>query len=167
MPGYIKKLLHKLQYTKPATPEHNPHLYKPPAYGKQTQYVEPPDTSTPLSRQRKRRILQIVGSLLYYARAVDNTILMAVNDLAAQQANATITKEAHTHKLLNYLAIHPDASVTFKPSNMVLQVHSDASYLSVPNSSSHSEGYFSWVKLITTQMPILSSMHLSMLNAKS
>ena len=136
MPGYIRKLLHKLQYTKPATPEHNPHVHKPPTCGKQTQYAEPPDTSTLLSPQRKRRIQQIVGSLLYYARAVDNTILMAFNDLSPQQANSTITTKAHAHKLLNYLATHPDASVTFKPSNMVLQVHSDASYLSAPNSRS-------------------------------
>lgn len=141
MPEYINKLLHKLQY-KPSTPEHNPHVYKPPAYGKTVQYVEPPDTSTPLSPARKKRIQQIVGSLLYYARAVDNTILMAVNDLAAQQAHATVATEAHAHKLLNYLATHPNATVTFKPSDMTLQVHSDASYLSAPNSRSRAGGYF-------------------------
>ena len=141
MPDYIPKLLHKLQY-KPKTPEHNPHTYKPPSYGKTIQYVEQPDTSPLLPPQRKKRIQQIVGSLLYYARAVDNTILMAVNDLGSQQANATESTERQAHKLLNYLATHPNAAITFKPSDMVLRIHSDASYLSAPNSRSRAGGYF-------------------------
>ena len=141
MPGYISKLLHKLQYN-PQITEHNPHTYKPPKYGTSIQFTDAPDTSPKLSAARKRRIQQIVGSLLYYARAVDNTILMAINDLASQQAHATETTEKHAHKLLNYLATHPNASVTFKKSNMTLQVHSDASYLSAPNSRSRAGGYF-------------------------
>ena len=141
MPQYIPKLLHKLQY-QPATPEHNPHIYKAPTFGAKIQYTAAPDTTPLLPPHRKKRIQQIVGSLLYYARAVDNTILMAVNDIGAQQANATESTEKQAHKLLNYLATHPNASITYKASAMKLRVHSDASYLSASNSRSRAGGYF-------------------------
>jgi len=113
MPGYIKKLLHKLQYKPATTPEHNPHTYKPPTYGKKVQHTTRPDTTPPLPPERKTRVHKIIGSLLYYdAQAVDNTILMAVNDIASQQAHTTEATEAKANKLLNYLATHPNASIT-------------------------------------------------------
>ena len=67
---------------------------------------------------------------------------MAVNDLGSQQATATEATERQAHKLLNDLATHLDAAITYKPSNMMLRIHSDASYLSAPNSTSRAFGYF-------------------------
>jgi len=116
MPEYIPKLFHKLQCT-PKTLEHNPHTYKPPAFGKIIQCTEPPDSTPALPPHHKKRIQQIVGSLLYYTRAVDNTILMTVNDLVvAQQANTTEAIEQQAHKLLNYLAKHPYTAITYSSS---------------------------------------------------
>ena len=37
----------------------------------------------------KKYIQQVVGSFLYYARAVDLTILLYLNAIAAEQANPT------------------------------------------------------------------------------
>jgi hypothetical protein len=42
--------------------------------------------------------------------------------------------------LLNYAAKHPDAVVQYTASNMQLHMHSDASYLSAPNSRSRLDG---------------------------
>jgi len=142
MPGYVNKLLHKMQHPKPATPEHNPHTWKPPQYGKTAQYVEPPKQLPILPKDRIRRIQQVIGSLLYYARAVDHTILVAVNDIAAQQSKATTETEDKVNKLLNYVATHPNATLTYRKSHMRLAVHSDASYLSAPNARSRAGGYF-------------------------
>jgi hypothetical protein len=41
------------------------------------------DTSTLLDNKRKLRIQEIVGSLLYYARVVDNKLLVALSAIAA------------------------------------------------------------------------------------
>ena len=142
MPGYIKKLLHKMQHPTPATPEHNPHTWKPPQYGATAQYVETHQELPVLPPDRIRRIQQVIGSLLYYARAVDHTILVTVNDIAAQQSKATTETEAKVSKLLNYVATHPNATLTYRKSNMQLAVHSDASYLSAPNARSRAGGYF-------------------------
>jgi hypothetical protein len=46
------------------------------------------------------------------------------------------------HQFLDYAATHPEASVTYKKSNMVLAIHSDASYLSKPKARSQAGGHF-------------------------
>ena len=45
-------------------------------------------------------------------------------------------------QLLDYVATQEDAIVTFQASDMVLAVHSDASYLSEPNARSRAGGHF-------------------------
>ena len=44
--------------------------------------------------------------------------------------------------LLNYCATHPDATIRFHSSDMILHIHSDASYLSVHGARSRVGGYF-------------------------
>jgi hypothetical protein len=43
---------------------------------------------------------------MYYARAVDITILVALSSIAAEQAQATEQTEKHVHNLLEYLTTH-------------------------------------------------------------
>ncbi len=51
------------------------------------------------------------GTFLYYARAVDSTMLVAIGEIATQQAKGTqTTLQAVTH-LLNYSVTHPDATI--------------------------------------------------------
>ena len=45
-------------------------------------------------------------------------------------------------QLLDYAVTHPDAGVTFHHSNMVLKIHTDASYLSKFGAQSRVGGYF-------------------------
>ena len=44
--------------------------------------------------------------------------------------------------MLNYLATHDDAKVRFYASDMVLNIHSNASYLTEPKAKSRLAGYF-------------------------
>jgi hypothetical protein len=62
---------------------------------------------------------------LYYARAVDPTVLMSLNDIATEQTKATEKTQAATNQLLDYLATHPDATIRYY-----------ASHLSVSNAGS-------------------------------
>jgi hypothetical protein len=50
--------------------------------------------------------------------------------------------QAATHKLLDYLATHPDAAIRYHASDMILHIHSGASYLSVSNARSCLGGLF-------------------------
>jgi hypothetical protein len=48
----------------------------------------------------------------------------------------------HTQQLLDYLATHEEAVLTYNSSKMILAAHSDASYLSEPNARSCAGGHF-------------------------
>jgi hypothetical protein len=83
------------------------------------------------------------GTLLYYARAVDSTLLVALGTIAKQQVKWTeATAWAILH--LNYCATHPDAStLRYHASEMILWIHSDASYLLASSKArSRARGHF-------------------------
>ena len=56
---------------------------------------------------------KIVGSILYYARAVDMTVLMALSSIASEQTKGTERTLEKAYPVLDYLASHPDAVVRF------------------------------------------------------
>jgi hypothetical protein len=87
-------------------------------------------------------IQKVTGSVLYYAIAVDPTVLMPLNDNTTEQTKATEKTQAYTNQLLDYLATHPDATIRYHASYMILHIHSDASYLSVSNARSRLGGLF-------------------------
>jgi hypothetical protein len=67
---------------------------------------------------------------------------MPLNDIATEQTKATEKTQAATSKLLDYLATHPDATIRYHASDMILHIHSEASYLSVSNARSCLGGLF-------------------------
>ena len=67
---------------------------------------------------------------------------MALSAIAGEQAAATENTERKVLKPLNYLATHPEAKIRFHASDMILNVHSDASYLSETRARSRLAGYF-------------------------
>ena len=71
----------------------------------------------------------MVGSFLYYARAIDIKILLVLSNIALEQANFNENAMKRVRKLLDYIATHPDAKIWCWASDMILNVHSDASYL--------------------------------------
>ena len=73
---------------------------------------------------------EVVGTFLYYARALDVTMLPALESLATQQASPTENTMTKVKQFLDYAATHPDAIITYHASDMVLAGHSDASHLS-------------------------------------
>jgi len=142
MPGYVTAALKKFNHPKPARPEHAPYRHVPPQYGKPIQLTDPIDTSPPLQPSGIKFIQQVVGTFLYYARAVDNTMLTALSTLSSAQSKGTEATADALVKFLNYCATHPDAVIRFHASDMLLRVHSDTSYLSEPKARSRAGGYF-------------------------
>jgi len=89
-----------------------------------------------------KRIQQIIGIVLYYARAIDLTSLPALSAIASEQEAATESTEQRITQLLDYLTTHQDAVVRYHTSDMVPNIHSDASYLSEPRAQSQVAGYY-------------------------
>jgi hypothetical protein len=141
MPGYVSNVLSKFQHDAPKHPQHTPSRYVKPVYGAKTQYAMK-DETPPLTAQQCLTIQKVTGSVLYYSRAVDPTVLMPLNDISKEQTKATEKMQATTNQLLDYLSTHPDATIRYHASDMILHIHSDASYLSVSNARSRLGGLF-------------------------
>jgi hypothetical protein len=141
MPGYVSNVLSKFQHDAPKHPQHTPSRYVTPVYGAKTQYSTK-DETPPLTDQQCLTIQKVTGSVLYYAHAVDTTVLMPLNDIAKEQTKATEKTQAATNQLFDYLATHPDATIRNHASDMTLHIHSDASCLSVSNARSRLGGLF-------------------------
>ena len=102
-----------------------------------------PISSPKLDKKRLRIVQQIIDGILYYARAVDITVLSALGTLTCEQSQATeMTKKKKVSQLLDYLVTKPNAKVRLYASSMVLNIHSDASYLSEPWAYSHISSNF-------------------------
>jgi hypothetical protein len=142
LPGYIKAQLHKYQHPTPARPEHAPHTWKPPIYGAKTQFVNEATPSPTLSDKDVNKLEQLTGTLLYYAQSVDPTLIMPINVLASEQSNATAFTADKVIKLLNYCNTHPETKIRYHASDMILHIHSDASYISENESKSRAGRFF-------------------------
>jgi hypothetical protein len=100
------------------------------------------DKSPPLTSDQIKRVQKIVGTLLYYGRVVDSTLLTALGAIVARQSNGTQAVAEACHQLLDYVAMHPDAGIRYHACDMILAVHTDASYLSELGGKSRATGHF-------------------------
>jgi hypothetical protein len=94
---------------------------------------------------------------------VDPTVLIPLNDIETEQTKATEKTQAATNQLLDYLATHPDATIRYHASDMVLHIHSDASYLSVLNARSRLGSLF----FLGNKLPKHDQLNGSILNVAS
>jgi hypothetical protein len=79
---------------------------------------------------------------LYYARAVDPTILTALSSIATEQAKPTENTLKKVKQLLDYCATQDNAIIKYNASKMILAVHSDAGYCNEKNARSRAGGHF-------------------------
>jgi hypothetical protein len=140
MPGYIDKVIARFcpDITRGAP---SPAIYIPPHYGASIQHVDI-DESPSLTTSEIKRIQEIVGCLLFYARAIDYTLLTAVNAIASEQSKATQRLLPDVDRLLAYAAAYPNNELVFTACDMTLYIQSDASYLSRTNARSVVGGIF-------------------------
>lgn len=141
MPKFVEKALRKLQHIQLNKPQHQPHKHISPIFGHQEQFTTPPDESPYLTPTETRYIQSIVGSLLYYARAVDPTILHTINELELSQAQPRENTRVKTKQLLDYLYTHKFATLKYKSSDMCIHVDSNTAYLVEPRGNSRIAGY--------------------------
>jgi hypothetical protein len=142
MPGYIKKKLQEYKHLLPGRIQNCPYSPKPKQFGSDAQAPLVPDETALLDARGIKRIQQIVGSILYYARAVDMTILMALSSIAVEQMKATEKTMGHCIQQLDYLASNLEAKVRYHALDMVMNIHSNALYLSKTKARSRACGHF-------------------------
>ena len=68
---------------------------------------------------------------------------VALGSIASTQSKATALTQGECNWVLDYAASNPDATIRYHASDMVLYIHSDASYLSETKARSRAGGHFS------------------------
>jgi hypothetical protein len=81
-------------------------------------------------------------TLLYYARALDPSLLPIANEIASQQANPTQQVVTAANRALSYASARRDNCITYYSYDMHLFLYVDASYLSRFHAQSVVGGYF-------------------------
>lgn len=111
MDGYIREPLLKYGHIMPLKPQLSPRKHREIVYGAKMQLAPNEDTSAKLDNKGILHIQGIASLLLYYGRAVDNKLLVALSSIGSQQASAT-------KQTMN--AMHPNSSILFCVSDMIL-----------------------------------------------
>ena len=140
MAGYIRKLLQRGRPhgIKGAS---TPAQYTSPNYAHPGAQKATMDDSPIVSESDQKLLQSVVGTLLYYARAVDPSICTAVHQLGSVQAKPTENDMRKMDRLLQYVSTHSNNGIRYYASNMILQLMSDASYLSRPKARSVCGGF--------------------------
>ena len=158
MPGYINRLLQRIKHEPSTSPQHSPHEHLPFIMGGKgtRQYAQSEDGSPKLDARQTKYVQSVVGALLYYARAIDASILPALSSISTQQANPTEQVLKKVKRLLDYVSTYPDAKLRYYASNMILYIDSDAAYLCERKAKSRASGYHYFKKntLNKIQQPI-------------
>ena len=143
MPGYVQQAVKKFQHgiKSPIKAVDAPHPYKATKKAWVTHETATNDAAE-LTPQAIKHLQQIVGNFLFYSRAIDPTILMALSIIATEQTQGTQTTKEKAEHFLTSATTHPNTTIKFYKSNMILKIHSDASYLSEQQGRSHAGGHF-------------------------
>lgn len=154
MPSYAGKQLTRYKHVKPTKLVNTLLRPLPHTYGAFSQQPTPPDNSPPLNETNKKFVQQVTGNFLYYGRAVNPLILHALSNIASQQANPTENTKGLVQDFLNYMLWHHNATIRYHASDMILNVHSDVSYMTAPTSRSYVGNHYFLGSLPIGSQPI-------------
>ena len=82
-------------------------------YGAKEKLTPEDETSLPLDNQGTKRVQGIIGALLYYARAVENKLLIGLSAIVSQQAAATQSINEAINQIIDYCATYPADRILF------------------------------------------------------
>ena len=92
MLSYVQDALTRFHHSRPHKPQHQPYPHAKITYGDKAQYATAEDNSQLLAPADKKIIQEVTRTFLYYARAIDATMLPALGLLATHQAAPTEKK---------------------------------------------------------------------------
>ncbi len=127
-PRYLPKALLRFNHPQPKKKQNLSYPHVALQYEAKIQYTPDANNSPPLNKEETKYIQVVAGTLLYYGRAVDNTILPALSAIATDQAQPTERAKEILTQLLDYCTTQEEAIITYSASKMILAVHSDAGY---------------------------------------
>jgi hypothetical protein len=85
---------------------------------------------------------KVTWSTIYYTRSVDPIVSLHLNAITTEKTKSTEKMQAAAAQLFDYLVKLPDATIRYHKSDMILQIHSDPSDLSIYYARSRLGGLF-------------------------
>ena len=90
--------------------------------------MEPdPEKRNIIDKKYTKRIQSIVGTILSYVRSVYPTMIREIKEILQVQSRPTWDIKEESRMLLEHAAMYLNAILTYKYSDMLLHVDSDAS----------------------------------------
>ena len=143
IPKYVDKARAILGHEAPKRPQHSPHPYSAPQYGKHIQYAKLTSNENKLTPTQLHYCQTFCGLFNYYSQSIDTTMKQPVNSIAAAVSTSSWKDiKFRIDQFLDYAATHPNAEIQYDASAMHLWIHSDASYLNESKARSRNSGYF-------------------------
>jgi hypothetical protein len=149
MAPYLQKALRQFDNVIPTQRQDSPYPYIEPKYGAKQQFAAY-DRTTPVGKEEQKYVQQVTGKFNWYARAVDGTMLTPISALTAQQAKPTQATMKKVQHFLDYAATQEPAVTSYRASDMVLAIHSDAGYLNEEEARSRAGGHHFLSKNVPT-----------------
>ena len=115
-------------HSKPTHPQLTPHKHSEIKYESKKQLRHEDGNITNLDATGVKSIQSIIRALLYYARDVDNKILVALSAIGDQQVAFPESTTDSTKQLLDYVSTYPNGGIVYRASEMVLDTHSDTGF---------------------------------------
>eukprot|EP00956_Cyclotella_meneghiniana_P028602 scaffold67110_cov48-Cyclotella_meneghiniana.AAC.3 len=140
MKPYLEKALRQFDNLVPTQRRDSLYPHIELKYGAKQQFADY-DTSKRVGKNEQTHVQKVTGKFNYYAHAVDPTMLTPISALAAQQSKPTENTMQQTQHFLDYAATQEPALTTYRASDMVLAIHSDAGYLNEEDARSRAGGH--------------------------
>ena len=157
----MKDALQKSQHPTPTRTHNSLHQWTAPNYGSTAlQMAHLTDDSPAIYLDEAGNVQQLVGTFLYYTRAVDPTMLVTLNKISYEQSKITQETEKKVVQILNYAATQPEAITRYLTGGMTMHIHSKESFLSYPGDKIRAGGYHYLSETPTNQKtPPTNSLH--------
>ena len=129
MPGYVPKAFTRFGHERPQKLQDQPYKHTLLNYGAKLQYGKAIYNQLPLSKGDKTFVMQVTGTLLFYSRSIDITMVPDLSAISSEQNSPTKNTMKHVKQFLDYATSQEGSIVTFNASVTVLAIRSDASSL--------------------------------------
>ena len=136
MPGYIQRLLQRLDLGPYKTNTNSPMQYNS-HWDKDELKIK---NDTHISAEKVHLLKMGIGGFLYYARAVGYDYMTTVCKFSSKQAKPTQSVWDEFLYFLNYAHTWSESKLVFKASDMILILDADVSYLSEDGAKSRGGG---------------------------
>ena len=148
IPGYIPTVLQKFQNKPPDFPQEALHPWNKPVYGKHIQLANHQSSTTKINSADTNRVKSINSTSLYYNQAVDPTMIPSLNEIFTCQSIPTQETMDNYNQFLDYVSTHPNATICYHASDMILITDTDDNYLVLLEARTHIVGYYYFTKIL-------------------